>query len=187
VESEEVVRIWRAEDRYRQQLEGGQRDGSLSGSRREALVDWDRVSGLAATRMTRSMGLGVGGEELRSCLTRPAARAAAIRVTGRAVIAGRAAIVAEAIASTGSISRPRAVVSAAFARQRAERYELSVDEQLGVLLRVVALRDDDRPRGSRRSRSPSTSRSLRSTSRSEPPAGETIHQAGSASVPSKSR
>jgi hypothetical protein len=144
VESEEVVRIWRAEDRYRQQLEGGQRDGSYLVRDGKLWWNWDRVSGARSNEDDPEHGLGVGGEELAIMLDpTPLLGLLRFRVTGRAVIAGRAAIVAEAMPRLGPSRAQGRSFRLHSLGSGAERYELSVDEQLGVLLRVVALRDDE--------------------------------------------
>ena len=52
VESEEVVRIWRAEDRYRQEVEGGQRDGSYLVRDGKLWWNWDRVSGARSNELS---------------------------------------------------------------------------------------------------------------------------------------
>jgi hypothetical protein len=144
VESEEVVRIWRAEDRSRQELEGGERDGGYLVRDGKLWWNWDRVAGARSNEDDPEHGLGVGGEELAIMLDpTPLLGLLRFRVTGRAVIAGRPVVVAEALPRLGRPRAPERSFQLHSLGWGAERYELSVDEQLGVLLRVVALRDDE--------------------------------------------
>lgn len=144
VESEEVVRIWRAEDRYRQELEGGERDGAYLVRDGKLWWVWDRVSGARSNEDDPDHGIGFGGEELAIMLDpTPLLGSLRFRVTGRAVIAGRPVIVADALPRLGRSRGQELSFRLHSLGSGAERYELSVDEQLGVLLRVVALRDDE--------------------------------------------
>jgi hypothetical protein len=158
VESEEVVRIWRAEVR----------DGKL-------WWNWDRVSGARSNEDDPEHGLGVGGEELAIMLDpTPLLGLLRFRVTGRGVIAGRPVIVAEALPRLGRSREQAQSVRLHLLGSGAERYELSVDEQLGVLLRVVALRDGESFREVTTVAITFDEPIAEDRFRFEPPAGETI-------------
>jgi len=175
VESEEVVRIWRAEDRYRQEVEGGQRDGSYLVRDGQLWWNWDRVSGARSNEDDPEHGLGVGGEELAIMLDpTPLLGLLRFRVTGRGVIAGRPVIVAEALPRLGRSREQAQSVRLHLLGSGAERYELSVDEQLGVLLRVVALRDGESFREVTTVAITFDEPIAEDRFRFEPPAGETI-------------
>ena len=144
VESEEVVRIWRAEDRYRQEIEGGKRDGGYLVRDGKLWWNWDPLSGARSNEDDPEHGLGVGGEELAVMLDpTPLLGLLRFRVTGRVAVAGRPAIVAEALPRLGRSRTPWRSFDLHSLGTGAERFELAVDEQLGVLLNVVALRDDE--------------------------------------------
>ncbi|MGD0197611.1 MAG: hypothetical protein ABSC56_06865 [Solirubrobacteraceae bacterium] len=175
VASEEVVRIWRSEDRYRQEVEGGERDGSYLVRDGKLWWNWDRVSGARSNEDDPEHGLGVGGEELAIMLDpTPLLGLLRFRVTGRAVIAGRPVVVAEALPRLGRSRAQAQSVRLHLLGSGAERYELSVDEQLGVLMRVVALRDDEPFREVTTIAITFDEPITEDRFRFEPPAGETI-------------
>jgi hypothetical protein len=144
VESDELVRIWRADDRWRQELDGGERDGAYIVRDGKLWWFWDRVMGARSNEDDPEHGLGFGGEELAIMLDpTPVLGSLRFRVTGRALVAGRATITAEALPRLGRCRGVDPSFQLHSLGNGAERYELSVDEQLGVLLRVVALRDGE--------------------------------------------
>lgn len=175
VESDEVVRIWRAEDRYRQEVEGGQRDGSYLVRDGKLWWNWDSGSGARSNEDDPEHGLGVGGEELAIMLDpTPLLGLLRFRVTDQAVIAGRPVIVAEALPRLGRSRAQAGSVRLHLLGSGAERYELSVDERLGVLMRVVALRDDEPFREVTTLAITFDEPIAEDRFRFEPPAGETI-------------
>ncbi|MGA2007875.1 MAG: hypothetical protein ABSH27_09995 [Solirubrobacteraceae bacterium] len=139
-ETEEVFRIWWAGERFRREQDGGDRDGSYAVRDGKVWWMWDPISG-ARTNQNDTKVRGVGNEFEIMLSPTVLLGLLRLRVIGRSVVAGRPAINVEAL------PRPRVEHGMAFELHHvgggADRYELSVDEQLGVLLNVVALRENE--------------------------------------------
>jgi hypothetical protein len=142
VEREEIVRLWRQGDRVREEFDGrggryGVRDGDLWWS-------WDAANGARSNEDDPSVRSGIGDEF--AIMLDPWRLLGVLRfeVTGRAVIAGRRAITVKAVPRLTRMAGPRGPwFQLNSLGNGADRFELGVDEQLGVLLSVVAFRDDE--------------------------------------------
>lgn len=140
-EEEETVRIWRAGERVRVEHHGGFRDGYYAVADGPLWWMWDERSGAHSNQDDPSVGSGVG-EELQIMLN-PVSLLGSLRFhpTGRSEVAGRPTISAHGIPRRQD---PRH--APAFELHElgtgANLYELAVDQQLGVLLAVTAMRDD---------------------------------------------
>ncbi len=141
-EREELVRIWRAGDRCREEFPSrGGRYGVRVG---DLWWSWDQANGARTNGNEPGVRSGIG-QEFSSMLA-PARLLGVLRfeVTGRAIVAGRAAITARALPRLTETAGPRGPwFQLNSLGNGADRYELAVDEQRGVLLSVVALRDDE--------------------------------------------
>lgn len=138
VETEEVVRLWWAGERFRREQAGGDRDGSYAVRDGRLWWSWDPVNG-ARSNADNPKVHGVGNDF--EIMLAPTLLLGLLRfqVTGRSDIAGRSAITVEAVPrAVGEQGTPFELHQLGVG---ADRYELAVDEQLGVLLGVTALRD----------------------------------------------
>jgi hypothetical protein len=142
-EHEEQLRLWRSGDRVREEREGGPRDRSYGVRVGNLWWMWDQHNGAASNEDDPKFGSAVG-EEL-SVMLDPTWLLGALRfrVLGRSQQAGRATITAEAVPrpSRGD-GRPRAFELHELGGG-ADRYTLDIDAERGVLLGVVALRNDE--------------------------------------------
>jgi hypothetical protein len=140
-EYEETVRIWRAGERVRVEHHGGERDGYYAVADGPLWWMWDERNGAHSNQDDPSVGSGVG-EELQIMLN-PVPLLSALRFgpTGSSEVAGRPTITAHGIPR-----RQRTRYGPAFELHElgmgADFYELEVDRQLGVLLAVTAVRDE---------------------------------------------
>jgi hypothetical protein len=139
-EYEETVRIWRAGERARVEHHGGERDGYYEVTDGPLWWMWDERMGARSNQDDPSVG-GSFGDELQIML-KPIPLLSSLRFhpTGNSHVAGRPTITAQGIPRPQD---PRH--GGAFELHElgtgAERYELEVDQQLGVLLAVTAIRD----------------------------------------------
>lgn len=138
-EEEETVRIWRCGERARVEHHGGERDGYY------AVIDgplwwmWDERMGARSNQDDPQVG-GSFGDELQIMLNPiPLLSSLRFQPTGTSQVAGRATVTAQA---TPRPQDPRH--GGAFELHElgtgAERYELEVDRQRGVLLATTAVR-----------------------------------------------
>lgn len=143
LETEEIMRVWRAGDRFREEHEGGPRDGAYSVRNGNLWWRWDERNGAIGNQDDPSLGSDVG-EELALMLD-PTPLLASLRfaVTGRGSVAGRETITAEAVARPRDPGRHPGPFGLYELGGGADRYRLEVDGQLGLLLEVVALRDGE--------------------------------------------
>jgi hypothetical protein len=139
----ETFRIWRSGGRIREEQHGGSRDGYYGVRHGELWWSWDETMGAASNEDDPSVGSGIG-EQLSVMLDpTPLLGALQFSVVGRSQVAGRPAIMAEAVArESDPRRRPRAFELHQLGRG-ADRYQLAVDAQRGVLLRAVALREGE--------------------------------------------
>jgi hypothetical protein len=142
-EHEEVLRVWRASDRAREERQGGSRDGSYGVRVSDLWWSWDGANGASSNADDPTVGSGVG-EELAVMLDpTPLLSALKFVATGRSQVAHRATITADA---TPRPSNPRRGPRSFELHQLgsgADRYSLQVDAERGVLLEAVALRDGE--------------------------------------------
>ncbi len=132
-EREETVRIWREGERFREEHHGGDRDGSYAVADGPRWWMWDERMGASSNQDDPSVGSGIG-QELRIMLDpTPLLSTLRFRVTGAAQVAGRQAVTAQA---TPRPHDPR--FGASFGLHDlgtgADRYQLEVDSERGVLL-----------------------------------------------------
>ena len=140
-ESEETVRIWRAGERFRVEHHGGERDGSYAVTDGPLWWMWDERNGAHSNQDEPSMGSGIG-EELQIMLN-PVPLLSSLRFapTGSSGVAGRPALSAHGIPRPQD-TRHRPAFELHELGTGADFYELEVDRQLGVLLAVTAIRDE---------------------------------------------
>lgn len=141
VEREELLRVWRSGDRFREERDGGPRDGSYGVRVGSLWWVWDVLNGASSNEDDPKVGSGVG-EELSVMLDpTPLLGALRFRVLGHSQRAGRATIAAEALPRPSGRHGLRSFELHQLG-SGADRYMLDVDAELGVLLDVVALRDE---------------------------------------------
>jgi hypothetical protein len=142
-EREEQLRLWRSGDRVREEREGGRRDRSYGVRVGNLWWMWDQLSGAASNEDDPKVGSGVG-EEL-SVMLDPTSLLGSLRfrVLGRSQQAGRATITAQAVPRPSGRHGPLRAFELNELGSGADRYTLEVDAERGVLLAVVALRNDE--------------------------------------------
>jgi hypothetical protein len=143
VEREELLRIWRSGDRGREQREGGDRDGFYAVRDGSLWWYWDQRHGASSNQDDPNVSSGIGQE--LSVMLDPTSLLGSLRfrAVGRSQLAGRATITAEAVPRPSDPrGRPRSFELHQLG-SGADRYTLEVDVERGVLLGVVALRDDE--------------------------------------------
>jgi hypothetical protein len=139
-EYEETVRIWRTGERVRVEHHGGQRDGYYAVADGALWWMWDERNGAHSNQDDPSVASSVG-KELQIMLNPvPLLSSLRFQPTGRSEVAGRPTI------SAHGSPRPQDTHDVpAFELHQlgtgADFYELEVDQQLGVLLAVTAIRD----------------------------------------------
>jgi hypothetical protein len=143
VETEEVLRIWRAEDRVRAEHEGGSRDGAYAVRDADVWWSWDERSGATSNQDDHSLGYSVG-EEI-SLMLDPTPLLGSLRFTptGRGRVAGHETVTAAAVARLRDPRRQSRAFELHQLGGGADRYMLQVDARRGVLLEAVAVRDDE--------------------------------------------
>jgi hypothetical protein len=143
VETEEVLRVWRAEGRVREEHEGGSRDGAYLVREGDAWWTWDERNGAHSNEGDLTLRYS-DGEQL-SLMLDPTPLLGTLRFTptGRGRVAGREAIIAEAVPRlSGRRERPH-MFELYQLGGGADRYVLQVDAERGVLLEAVACRDGE--------------------------------------------
>jgi hypothetical protein len=143
VEVEEVLRVWRAEGRVREEHEGGWRDGAYLVRDGDAWWTWDERNGAHSNEGDLTHGYS-DGEQI-SLMLDPTPLLGPLRFTptGRGRVAGREAITADAVPRLpGRGERPH-MFELYQLGGGADRYALQVDAERGVLLEAVALRDGE--------------------------------------------
>jgi hypothetical protein len=140
-EHEETVRIWRDAERFREERDGGHRDGYYAVAVGSLWWIWDKRMGAMSNQDDPSVGSGVG-QRLRVMLD-PTSLLSSLRfrVTGRSQVAGRATVRASA-APRPQNSRHGSSFDLHELGVGAHRYELDVDQERGTLLAVTAIRDE---------------------------------------------
>jgi len=140
VEDEETVRIWRAGERVRVEHHGGERDGYYAVTDGPLWWVWDERMGARSNEDDPEVG-GSFGDELQVMLNpTPLLSSLRFHPTGNSHIAGRPTITARGTPRPQDPGRGRAFELHELGTG-AEHYELEVDQQLGVLLAVTAIRD----------------------------------------------
>jgi hypothetical protein len=140
-EQEETVRIWRDGERVRVEHHGGQRDGYYAVADGPLWWMWDERSGARSNQDDPSVGSGVGDELQLMLNPTPLLSSLRFHLTGSSQVAGRP--------TTAALATPRLRdrrFGGSFELHElgtgAQYYELEIDRQLGVLLAVTAIRDE---------------------------------------------
>lgn len=143
VEREEVLHIWRADGRVREEHAGGPRDGAYGVRDGELWWSWDERNGATSNRDDPKLGSGIG--EGLSFMLDPTPLLGLLRfaVVGHGRVAGRETITAEAVPRWRDPRRGPRSFELYELGAGADRYTLEIDEQRGVLLEVVASRDGE--------------------------------------------
>jgi hypothetical protein len=143
VEREEVLRIWRADDRVREEHEGGWQDGAYGVRDGKLWWSWNEQSGAISNQEDPSVGSAIG--EQLSFMLDPTPLLGVLRfaVFGGGRVAGRETVTTEAVPRAGDLSRGPRSFELHELGAGADSYRLEVDAQRGVLLEVVALRDGE--------------------------------------------
>jgi hypothetical protein len=142
-EHEEILRIWRAGDRAREEHQGGSRDGSYGVRSANLWWSWDEHSGASSNEDDSTVGSGIG-EQLAVMLD-PTTLLGALKLAavGHSQVAGRATITADAAPRRSDARNGPRLFELHQLGSGADRYKLQVDAERGVLLEVVALRDGE--------------------------------------------
>jgi hypothetical protein len=140
-ESEEVLRIWRADDRVREEHEGGSRNGAYAVRDGDVWWSWDERTGAASNQDDHKLGRGFGEEVSLMLDPTPLLALLRFRPDGRGRVAGQETITADAVPRLRDARRHPSTFELHQLGSRADRYTLQIDAQRGVLLEVVALRD----------------------------------------------
>jgi hypothetical protein len=140
-EREETLRIWRDGERVREEHHGGERDGAY------AVVDppfwwmWNEHVGARSNQDEPDVGSNIGHD--MDFMLDPAPLLSVLRfaVTGTSEVAGRATTT---VTARPRPTDPRSGMSMELSRlgSGADRYELEIDHERGVLLAVSAFRHD---------------------------------------------
>jgi hypothetical protein len=139
-EDEETVRIWRAGEFARVEHHGGQRDGYYEVVDGPLWWMWDEHMGARSNQDDPTVG-GSFGDELQIMLNPiPLLSSLRLQPTGTSQVAGRQTITAQGIPRPQDPRHQRAFELHELGTG-AERYELEVDQQRGVLLAATAVHD----------------------------------------------
>lgn len=139
-EYEETVRIWRDGARFREEHDGGRRDGDYAVADGPLWWMWGEQMGARSNQDDPSVGAGVG-QELEIMLNpTPLLSSLRFEVTGSSEVAGRPTITTRATARPVDPRLGRAMELYQLGAG-ADNYLLEVDQQCGVLLAATAIRD----------------------------------------------
>lgn len=139
-ERDEIVRIWRAGERVREERDGGGRDGFYGVRAGDLWWFWDPRMGASSNENEPTVASGIG-EELSVMLDpTPLLGSLKFAAAGRSEVAGRPTIIAQAAPRWFDARRGPRSFELHQLGAGADRYTLQVDVDRGVLLEVVALR-----------------------------------------------
>ena len=139
-EYEETLRIWRAGERARVEHHGGDRDGYYAVTDGPLWWMWDERNGAHSNQDDPTVG-GSFGDELQIMLNPvPLLSSLRFQPTGSSEVAGRPTITAHGIPRTQDTPHGPPFELHELGTG-ADVYELEVDRQLGALLAVTAIRD----------------------------------------------
>ncbi len=137
-EVEEVLRIWLAGDRAREEHYGGPDAGAYGVRIGDLWWTWHERDGARSNQTNPKFGSSIGKKPAFMMNPTPLLGALKFAVVGRSQIAGRATITADAAPRPNEPAR-----SAYELGWGADQYRLEVDALRGVLLEVRALRDGE--------------------------------------------
>ena len=142
IETEEVLRIWRARNCVWAEHEGGLRDGHYAVRQGDVWWSWDEHSGAISNQEDPRVGFSVGNEV--SVMLNPTPLLGVLRfsLTGRGRMAGQDTLTAEAVARSADPREDPRAFELHQLGAGADRYELHVDALRGVLLEAIAVRAD---------------------------------------------
>jgi hypothetical protein len=139
----ETFRIWRSGSRVREEQHGGSRDGYYSVRNGEVWWSWDERMGATSNEDDPSVGSGIGEQLSVMFDPTPLLGALQFRLVGSSRVAGRVALLAEAVPRASDPRRPPRAFELHQLGSGADLYTLEVDAQHGVLLRAVARRSGE--------------------------------------------
>ncbi|HEY1521358.1 MAG TPA: DUF4245 family protein [Solirubrobacteraceae bacterium] len=139
-ENEEIVRIWREGDRFREEHDGGRRDGYYAVGVGRCWWMWDERMGARSNQDDVSVGSGVGQELAIMLDPTPLLSSLRFRAIGRSSVAGRSTVTAHASPRPQDPRHARSVGLHQLGTG-ADEYELQIDQERGVLLAATAIRD----------------------------------------------
>jgi hypothetical protein len=142
-EHEEALRVWRAGDRVREEREAGPRDGEYSVADGDAWWSWDETNGAMSNEDDHTLRRSVGDEVLVMLDPTPLLGSLKFAVEGRSEVAGRETISVSAVPRARDPRQHMRNLELSQLGTGADRYELEVDAERGVLLDAVALRDGE--------------------------------------------
>jgi hypothetical protein len=142
-EHEEILRIWHAGDRAREERQGGSRDGFYAVRSANLWWSWDEHNGAASNEDNPTVGSGIGDELAVMLDPTPLLGALKFAPAGRSEVAGRATITANAAPRPSDPRRRPRAFELHQLGSGADRYKLQVDAERGLLLEVVAFRDGE--------------------------------------------
>ena len=142
VEVEETVRIWRDRERARVEHHGGPRDGYYGVVDDALWWMWDERNGAHSNQDDPSVGSGVGDELQIMRNPTPLLSSLRFEPTGRSEVASRATISARGIPRPQDARRGPPAFELHELGTGADRYELEIDSEFGVLLAATAFRNE---------------------------------------------
>ena len=137
-EIEEILRVGRTGDKFREERQGGPRDGSYGVRRGNLWWSWDPRNGAFSNEDNPEVSGGVGEDVSILLDPAPVLSALSVRVIGRSEVAGRVAITAEGVPHPRGPAGPARWIALYRLGTGAERYALQIDAEFGVLLAAIA-------------------------------------------------
>jgi len=138
-EHEELLRVWRAGDRMREEIEGGPEAGSFLVRVGRRWWRWNERYGVSSGERD-SMAGGIGGPSWVMFNPTALSYVLRLRLVGRGQRAGRMVILAEGSPRAPGRDQIHSLVQLGWG---ADRYRLEVDAKRGILLGAVAVRSGE--------------------------------------------
>ena len=139
-ENEEMVRIWREGERFREEHHGGRRDGYYAVADGQFWWMWDERMGARSNQDDPSVGSNVGQELEVMVNPTPLLSSLRFRATGSSDVADRPTVTARASPRPQDPRYARSLELHQLGTE-AHDYELEIDQERGVLLAATAIRD----------------------------------------------
>jgi hypothetical protein len=143
VETEEVLRLWRAADRVRAERRGGARDGAYAVRDGDLWWSWDEHTGAMSNQDDPTVGFSVGEEVSFMLDPTPLLGSLRFAPTGSGHVAGRDTLTVDAVPRLVDPRRHALAFELHQLGRGADRYTLEVDAGLGVLLDATAWHDGE--------------------------------------------